>query len=495
MKAVVDAEVQIVGERGSEVEAGVRPCAEQAVEVGGHVPRDEATGPVEDLAPDRHAALGPFGDVVVHGNLGEVREDGQPLPVGEKALEGGPTARREAVLLDLPPGSGVHSIQNLEKGSIERSPGSSGIFRKSDQTVDVGPVKAGNEALPGVGPFAPVRKPGPGFHEVSAGMGPAEAENDSRLDAGRGLVGRIAVNDQEALEILEVRLGNGGAPGGVEDEDDGIDRQKAPEPPSVALFPLDLLENLKSRLVRVGEGGRPGACEKRLVKGKVKTGDPDEGRVDRPRRQDEPRLLPERQDAAQRSMEGILSHKNFHENGNSQESLGNKRGRSRSRHDPRGAGTGAGLPVAFAMVEPTIGPHVDLDRLLGLLSGERHEGKRTSGTDLPVGRKVDLDMDGRELGAGFPTDARMSLLMAAAACRGGRERLGSGSLSPPSLLALFPVKILVETPVEGLEFFDPGFETLDPQRSGGAGRAGREGDALFPCRHGCWKCLGNQPRD
>jgi hypothetical protein len=104
-------------------------------------------------------------------------------------------------------------------------------------------------------------------------------------------------------------------------------------------------------------------------------------------------------------------------------------------------------------------------------------------------------MDGRELGAGFPTDARMSLLMAAAACRGGRESLGSGSLSPPSLLALFPVKILVETPVEGLEFFDPGFETLDPQRSGGAGRAGREGDALFPCRHGCWKCLGNKPRD
>jgi len=274
VKAVVDAEVQIVGERGSEVEAGVRPCAEQAVEVGGHVPRDEATGPVEDLAPDRHAALGPFGDVVVHGNLGEVREDGQPLPVGEKALEGGPTARREAVLPDLPPGSGVHFIQNLEKGSIERRPGASGIFRKSDQTVGVGPVKAGNEALPGVGPFAPVRMPGPGFHEVSAGMGPAEAEDESRLDAGRGLVGRIAVDDQEALEILEVRLGNGGAPGGVEDEDDGIDRQKAPEPPSVALFPLDLLENLKSRLVRVGEGGRPGACEKRLVKGKVKTGDP-----------------------------------------------------------------------------------------------------------------------------------------------------------------------------------------------------------------------------
>ncbi len=90
------------------------------------------------------------------------------------------------------------------------------------------------------------------------------------------------------------------------------------------------------------------------------------------------------------------------------------------------------------MVEPTIGPHVDLDRLLGLLSGERHEGKRTSGTDLPVGRKVDLDMDGRELGAGFPTDARMSLLMAAAACRGGRERLGSGILSPPPFSLFFP---------------------------------------------------------
>lgn len=92
------------------------------------------------------------------------------------------------------------------------------------------------------------------------------------------------------------------------------------------------------------------------------------------------------------------------------------------------------------MVEPTKGPYVDLDRLLGLLSGKRHEGKRTSGTDLPSGGKVDLDMDGRELGAGFPTDARMSLLMAAGEPgREGksRERDPLSSLLPPFSL-FFP---------------------------------------------------------
>ena len=309
------------------------------------------------------------------------------LPETFEDLRGGGRKRSAS---ELGPGGRSHLFEEGEDGC----PGG-GVF----VTQEAGLVEEESDpADPLPAPGGEFRTIDGGFQEIPADMGPAEGEFEPLDLAGGRLVGPVAIDEKDAGATGEVVEGNLGASGGIQNVQGRVGSQDHPGPLAGAVG----IEDVIARFVGLGKGGRPAPRPKGLVKGLEERGDPFGARDDRAGGERQAPVLPGLKNP--RQGKGVFEEENLRSHRDPDHAFGDQSGSGRSGLDPLPLRTGAVLPVAVAVNDPTIGANIDLQDLGGF-GAEGRIGLGTGRAD-PVGlRKVDDLGFGRKIGMEKPPAA------------------------------------------------------------------------------------------
>ena len=122
-------------------------------------------------------------------------------------------------------------------------------------SLAVEPIQLANLTQPRQCPLFQLRVAFSDSHKIATHVSPAEHQNKlACLDLFHGLVGTVAVDDQQTLSVCrKVSFRNFVAASGVEHIDDRVFSGEDPQPPAKAVLPLFFHENEPTCFIRVME--------------------------------------------------------------------------------------------------------------------------------------------------------------------------------------------------------------------------------------------------
>lgn len=178
--------------------------------------------------------------------------------MGQEAGHRFPAFCRKALVVPFLFGPGPHEGEMFQ----DRTMVGNAILRISCEAIE------GSDAvLPDAGPHLPLRAFGEGDDEVAADVGPAEGQDHSGNFAGHGLVGGVAVDDQDPGPSGKMLERDSGRSGRIDDKNRRVGSQEDPQPPFGVCLAPGGLEHEVTRLVGLGEGGGPAPRNARPVEG------------------------------------------------------------------------------------------------------------------------------------------------------------------------------------------------------------------------------------
>ena len=222
-----------------------------------------------------------------------------------------------------------------------------------------------NAAQPGKRPGRQFRPALAHSHEVPPHVSPAERQHhEPRLHLRHGFVARVAIDLQDPRSLwAEMRLRHLVAAAGIEQIDHRVRAENDPQPPTMALFPVQKHENQPTGFVGLVEVALPIALSERLVDRLHHRLDPLQAIVDRACRQVQIVLFELPQQPFRGPIRRILVQQDMHPDRDAVVAFGNQLRRWRGRKRSSRGITIARRPIPSPPNPPTMRPHVDLQQL------------------------------------------------------------------------------------------------------------------------------------